>query len=95
MDFFARVKSLAKRQGTTIESVVNSAGLSLNTYNSYKKAENLPRADEAVKIAEILDSTVEFLVTGEENVPVDTLLPILGKLLEVVDDIRDLNMRQK
>jgi transcriptional regulator with XRE-family HTH domain len=93
MDFFTRVKNLARKQGITIESVANSADLSLNTYNSYKKAGNLPRADEAVKIAETLDTTVEFLVTGEENVPVDALLPILGKLLEVVDDIRDLDLR--
>jgi transcriptional regulator with XRE-family HTH domain len=77
MDFFNRVKRLAKKQGVTIEYVVNAAGLSLNTYNSYKKAGNLLRADEAVKMAKILDTTVEFLVTG------------------VVDDIRDLNMRDR
>jgi len=62
--FYDRVKSLAKANKTTIEYVVGEAGLSLASYNAYRRHENLPRADEALKIAKALGTTVEFLVAG-------------------------------
>ncbi len=66
MDFYERVKILAKTKAVTIESVANSAGLSIDSYNSYRRHNNLPRADEAVKIAQALGTTVEYLVTGKQ-----------------------------
>lgn len=66
--FFENVKKLCKEKGLTIETVVNKAGLTIDSYNSYKRHENLPRADEATKIANELDTTVEYLVTGK-NAP--------------------------
>ena len=67
LDFYDRVKTLAKQNKTTIESVVNSAGLTINSYNSYKRHGNLPRLDEGVKIARALGVSVEYLVTGKET----------------------------
>lgn len=67
MIFFENVKKLCKEKGLTIESVANKAGLTIDSYNSYKRHENLPRADIATKIADILGTTVEYLVTGEEK----------------------------
>ena len=68
IDFYENVKSLAKTNKLTIEYVVGQAGLSLASYNAYRRHENLPRADEAQKIAETLWTTVEFLLTGKESV---------------------------
>lgn len=67
MIFFENVKKLCKEKGLTIESVANKAGLTIDSYNSYKRHENLPRADIATKIADILGTSVEYLVTGEEK----------------------------
>lgn len=67
MIFFENVKKLCKKKGLTIESVANNVGLTIDSYNSYKRHENLPRADIATKIADILGTTVEYLVTGEEK----------------------------
>lgn len=64
IDFFERVKTLAKAKKTTIEYVASEAGLTLASYNAYRRHENLPRADEALKIAQTLGTTVEYLVTG-------------------------------
>ena len=69
IDFFERVKSLAKTNKTTIEYVANKAGLTLASYNAYRRHENLPRADEALKIAQTLGTTVEYLVDGDKNEP--------------------------
>jgi len=65
IDFYERVKSLAKTGNKTIEFVAGEAGLSLASYNAYRRHENLPRADEALKIARALGTTVEYLVTGD------------------------------
>ena len=64
--YFTRVKDLCKAQGKTIESVVASAGLSLASYNSYRRYNNLPRADESEAIATELGTTNTYLVTGNE-----------------------------
>jgi transcriptional regulator with XRE-family HTH domain len=62
IDFYERVKKLAKANKMTIETAVGQAGLSLASYNAYRRHENLPRADEAQKIAAALGTTVEYLV---------------------------------
>lgn len=69
MDFFDRVKELAKQKGTTIESMLQSAGnISLNTYNGWKKRDITPRADICCLIAKYLGVTTEYLVLGvDEN----------------------------
>lgn len=66
MDFYENVKVLAKSNKVIIEYVVKQAGLTLGSYNGYKRHKNLPRADEAVEIAKTLGTTVEYLVTGKE-----------------------------
>jgi hypothetical protein len=65
IDFYERVKALVKSKKTTIGYVVGEAGLSLASYNAYRRHENLPRADEALKIAQVLGTTVEYLLTGD------------------------------
>lgn len=81
LDFYDRVKTLAKQNKTTIESVVNSAGLTINSYNSYKRHGNLPRLDEGVKIARALGVSVEYLVTGKETNPAAETLEKIKALL--------------
>ncbi len=66
MDFYDNVKKLVKKNNLTLRAFIESLGINYDSYNSCKKYSNLPRADEAVKIAKALDTSVEFLVTGEE-----------------------------
>jgi hypothetical protein len=66
MGFFEEVKRLAKIKGTTIEALAESIpGKNRDSYYGWRRSNNLPRADEAVKIASTLGTTVEYLVTGE------------------------------
>jgi transcriptional regulator with XRE-family HTH domain len=69
LDFYERVKFLAKKNKTTVEYVVGRAGLKLKTYNSYRRYKNLPRADEALTIAQVLGTSVEYLVGGSNPKP--------------------------
>lgn len=67
MDFYENVKNLTKKHGLQLIPLLESLGINYSTYKGYKQLGNLPRADEAVKIAKALNTSVEFLVTGEEN----------------------------
>ncbi len=84
IDFYERVKSLVKNQKTTIEYVVGQAGLSLASYNAYRRHDNLPRADEALKIAQVLGTTVEYLLTGAVSESVSD--EALAKIQSIIND---------
>jgi hypothetical protein len=91
IDFYERVKSLVKAKKTTIEYVVGEAGLSLASYNAYRRHKNLPRADEALKIAQTLDTTVEYLIAGivseasTSNKALEEIQVILNKYFNKAD----------
>ena len=70
MDFYERVKRLVKdNTNTTLRAFIESFGINYDSYNGQKRYNNLPRADEAVKIAQALNTTVEYLVTGVDSNP--------------------------
>jgi transcriptional regulator with XRE-family HTH domain len=83
IDFYERVKKLAKTNKMTIETAVGQAGLSLASYNAYRRHENLPRADEALKIAQALNTSVEYLVSGTE--PENSKAAVLDDLQAFID----------
>ena len=89
IDFYERVKSLAKKNNYTIEYAVKQAGLSLGAYNSYRRRQNLPRADEAQKIAQALGTTVEFLITGKE--PDNSPNRLIKDIQAVIDHYRNIS----
>lgn len=64
MEFYERVKELAKKKGKTIRDFIEGLGINYDSYNSLKRYGNLPRGDDCVKIASSLDTSVEYLVTG-------------------------------
>jgi hypothetical protein len=70
MDFYGRVRQLAKRKKyPSLQEFIISVGLNQDSYYSLKKAGNLPRADEAIRIAQALETTVEYLVIGNDPKP--------------------------
>ena len=51
-------------QGLSKKSFAEKVGISINTLNMYLYRNSVPAADVAVRMAEILNTTVEYLVTG-------------------------------
>jgi hypothetical protein len=87
MDFFDRVKDLVKQNTTlTLRAFIESLGLNYETYYSGKRRDNLPRADEALKIAQALGSTVEYLVSGIE--PENSKAAVLDDLQSFINSHR-------
>ena len=68
MSFWENVEILRKEQNTTYRWIASKMGVSETTVSSMRKANTEPRASEAVKIAEALDTSVEYLVTNKEAV---------------------------
>jgi len=67
MDFYERVKELLKKNNLTLQVTLEKVGIKLDTYKSCKRYGNLPRADEVYYLAKELNTTVEYLVAGEED----------------------------
>ena len=67
LDFYDRVKDLAHQKNVNLKTFIETCGLNYDSYNSCKRYGNLPRSEEAVKIAKALNTSVEYLVTGENS----------------------------
>lgn len=83
MGFYARVKQLSKKKRLSIQELIISTGLNYASYYSLQRAGNLPRADEALIIAQALDTTVEYLLMGTE--PESKARTILNEIQAVID----------
>lgn len=95
MEFFDRVKNLVRLRGTTIEYIVGRADMSLSSYNTLRRRNTAPRADEALKIAAELGTTVEYLLTGKEassiNIHDIRLFGIARKWQSTLEDLETLS----
>jgi transcriptional regulator with XRE-family HTH domain len=83
LPFWERANSLIKQQNTTQAEVSRKCD-----FTSTRRLQNLtsggryPDCDEGVKIAKALNTTVEYLVTGETGINV-VLTPDENKLLSI------------
>lgn len=66
MEFWIRLKALMKSQKITQEKLCKTCDISLATFVSWIHNNRLPDLLSAIKIAQTLGTTVEFLVTGKE-----------------------------
>jgi hypothetical protein len=64
-----------------------SLGMNLDTYYSMKKSGNLPRADEAVAMADSLEVSVEYLVTGERGENREAVLRVQDLACRIIKEI--------
>lgn len=83
MTFIERLEYLLDEQDMTQKELAELVGMRRTTISEWKKNGNFPPADIAVKIAQILHTTVEYLVTGKNKyvLPVD-LQKMLNKYAE-------------
>lgn len=65
--FWLRVKEMLEYQDITQKMLAERIGESYNTVQSWINRNRLPNAEQAVKIANTLNTSVEYLVTGKQN----------------------------
>jgi len=67
LDFWLRVKNRLDFFDLSQRDLAQNIDESYNTLQSWINRDRLPNAEQAVKIANALDTSVEFLVTGKLN----------------------------
>lgn len=87
--FWNNVNNLIKSQKITQENVCKDTGISLNTLRGWVSKDVLPRANEAVAIAKALHTTVEYLVTGEQDDSEARLNELKKKVLEFAQSVQN------
>ena len=65
MDFWLRLKNTIKAQNTTQEWIAGRIGVPLSTFRKWMSRKTYPNLKEGIEIAKLLETSAEFLVTGE------------------------------
>lgn len=87
MDFWNNVKEELDYKLLSQKELAAKTKISYNTIQSWITKDRLPDASDSVKIAKVLDVSVEYLVTGQENTKKQTS----AELNELLHDIRHLS----
>ena len=93
MKFGENLREAMNIMGITTKELALKSGLKEETINSYlKKNGATPTADKAVKLANALNTSVEFLVTGfEKKISKDTYeIHKTSKYFQLLDDLNKL-----
>lgn len=67
MEFSERLKDLRKQAELTQVDVAGKLGISQQAYASWERGVKKPTQDNLVKIAQILNVSVDYLVANSEN----------------------------
>lgn len=65
--FGARIKDLRKRKGWSQRQLAARVNVRFPQLNKYEAGLHVPPLEKIVELAEILDTTVDFLVTGDRE----------------------------
>jgi transcriptional regulator with XRE-family HTH domain len=64
MDFWARLKEQIKEKNTTQEWIAGKIGVPFGTFRKWLTRKTYPNIKQGVELAELLDTSAEYLVTG-------------------------------
>ena len=86
--YYSRLKKLLKDSNKTVKSMLEAVDMPLSHYDSLVRYDNAPRADMAVKVAEYLDTSVEYMVTGKDREALPSDIMIRVRELMTLDKAR-------
>lgn len=93
MSFRENLKAELAYQGVLVKELAELSGVNKRTLDNYlREKSNTPPADVAVKIAQALHVSVEYLVTGVEAGVTDTNSGVV-ELLSIYTDLSLVNKR--
>ena len=89
MGFKENLKDELKFQDITVKELAEKSGISKRTIDHYFAEKNTyPQAEAAVKIAQVLGVSVEYLVTGTDSA---TPRSIKSEVIDLINDINYLS----
>jgi transcriptional regulator with XRE-family HTH domain len=65
-DVWNRIDRLMLEYKFFYRKIAEALEINESTVSTWRKNRTVPRADDLVKIAKLLETTVEYLITGEE-----------------------------
>ena len=87
MSFRDNLKSELIYQDVQIKELAEKTGISKNTIENYLTGHNsIPSADKAVEIAQALNVSVEYLITGK-TLKVSCVNKFPAKIQKIINDI--------
>lgn len=93
MSFRENLKAELAYQDILVKELAELSGVNKRTLDNYlREKSNTPPADVAVKIAQALNVSVEYLVTGVESVMADKPSEVV-ELLSLYSELSVLNKR--
>jgi len=90
VDFWARIKALIKANNTTQEGLAKSADLNFSNLKQQIFYNRLPDVAQATRIAQSLNTTVEYLVTGTSSAPKPDTSALLATLEQAIKQVKEL-----
>jgi transcriptional regulator with XRE-family HTH domain len=90
MTFIERLEILLKEKGISQKSLAEYIGIRNPSISEWKKEGTIPRADIAIKMAEYLNVSVEYLITGTESDNSAAIESIRNHLKNMENDINRL-----
>ncbi|GHV27134.1 hypothetical protein AGMMS4952_08330 [Spirochaetia bacterium] len=67
MDFWMRLKTEIKEKNTTQEWIAGKIGVPFGTFRKWLTRKTYPDIKQGVEIAELLNTSAEYLVTGSDR----------------------------
>ena len=87
--FVDRLERLLKENHLSQSALADMVQIRRPTISDWKKNGSFPTADVAVRIAKALHTTVEYLVTGEQNDSEARLNELKKKVLEFAQSVQN------
>lgn len=88
LDFWRNVKEELDYNLITQKTLATSIGVSYNTLQSWITKDRLPNVEQSLKIAQKLNTSVEYLVTGK-NVEKNHIKPRIQNLNKKLNQLSD------
>lgn len=88
LDFWRNVKEELDYNLITQKTLATSIGVSYNTLQSWITKDRLPNVEQSLKIAQKLNTSVEYLVTGK-NVEKNYIKPRIQNLNKKLNQLSD------
>ncbi len=86
-DFVERIDALLAAQHKTKIDLITTVGIPKQSIYDWRNRGTIPAADIALKIAQFLNTSVEYLLTGNETNPLSAENANLKKRLDEIQEL--------
>ena len=81
-----RIEALFEKEKVTVADFCRDTGLRHSTYSSWKKYDRVPKHEPLTIIAEYFNVSVDYLLNGENEEPIDVGVEIQKLINYLTDD---------